>query len=108
MDRKKQSLVRRLSQAAFFALTNGYARGFAEGRIYKGSLKKLCVPGLNCYSCPGALGSCPIGSLQAVLDGGNSAQMVFLNSRVNNVNADGADDRPVTDIVYFASAWFKD
>ena len=25
------------------------------------------MPGLNCYSCPGALGSCPIGSLQAVL-----------------------------------------
>ncbi|MDD3242358.1 MAG: 4Fe-4S binding protein, partial [Eubacteriales bacterium] len=24
-------------------------------------------PGLNCYSCPGAVGSCPIGSLQAVL-----------------------------------------
>lgn len=29
--------------------------------------KTLCVPGLNCYSCPGALGSCPIGSLQAVM-----------------------------------------
>lgn len=28
------------------------------------------MPGLNCYSCPGALGSCPIGSLQAVLDSG--------------------------------------
>lgn len=27
----------------------------------------MCVPGLNCYSCPGALGSCPIGSLQAVI-----------------------------------------
>jgi polyferredoxin len=25
------------------------------------------VPGLNCYSCPGALGACPIGSLQAEL-----------------------------------------
>ena len=70
MDRKKQSLTRRLFQAAFFALTNGYVRGFTEGKIYKGSLKRLCVPGLNCYSCPGALGSCPIGSLQAVLDGG--------------------------------------
>lgn len=30
-------------------------------------MKTLCVPGLNCYSCPGALGSCPIGALQAVL-----------------------------------------
>ena len=25
------------------------------------------MPGLNCYSCPGALGSCPIGALQATL-----------------------------------------
>lgn len=25
------------------------------------------MPGLNCYSCPGARGSCPIGSLQAVI-----------------------------------------
>ena len=32
-------------------------------------MKKFCVPGLNCYSCPGALGSCPIGSLQAVIAG---------------------------------------
>lgn len=45
--------------------TNSYFKGFLEGNIYKGKLKKLCVPGLNCYSCPGALGSCPIGSLQA-------------------------------------------
>lgn len=51
----------------FTAVTNGYFYGFATGRIYRGSTKTLCVPGLNCYSCPGALGSCPIGSLQAVL-----------------------------------------
>ena len=27
----------------------------------------MCLPGLNCYSCPGALGSCPLGALQTVL-----------------------------------------
>ena len=54
-------------QLAFAALTNGYAAGFLGGTLYKGDTKFLCVPGLNCYSCPGALGSCPIGSLQAVL-----------------------------------------
>ena len=54
-------------QLGWTALTNGYAAGFAKGTIYKGELKRVCVPGLNCYSCPGALGSCPIGSLQAVL-----------------------------------------
>nr|WP_129598025.1 4Fe-4S binding protein [Anaerophilus nitritogenes] len=46
---------------------NGNIKGFFEGSIFKGNSKKLCVPGLNCYSCPGALGSCPIGSLQAVI-----------------------------------------
>ena len=54
-------------QAAFTALTNGYALGFAKGKIYQGGSKQFCVPGLNCYSCPGAIGSCPIGSLQAVI-----------------------------------------
>ena len=59
--------LRLLVQACFAALTNGYLRGFLEGKIYTGPLKQLCVPGLNCYSCPGALGACPIGALQAVL-----------------------------------------
>ena len=38
--------------------------GFVNGTVYTGSLKAACVPGLNCYSCPGALGSCPIGAMQ--------------------------------------------
>ncbi len=48
-------------------LFNGYAAGFLKGRIFTGDSKAFCVPVLNCYSCPGALGACPIGSLQAVL-----------------------------------------
>lgn len=47
--------------------TNSYFKGFVNGKIYKGSSKRICVPGLNCYSCPGALGACPIGALQAVI-----------------------------------------
>ena len=49
------------------ALTNGYVNGFIQGKIYTGPTKQFCVPGLNCYSCPGAVGACPIGSLQAVI-----------------------------------------
>ncbi len=56
-------------QLAWAVITNGYIVGFFTGRIYEGNLKNLCVPGMNCYSCPGALGSCPIGSLQAALAG---------------------------------------
>lgn len=59
--------IRIITQIAFTALTNGYINGFLQGTIYGGESKNLCVPGLNCYSCPGALGACPMGSLQAVL-----------------------------------------
>lgn len=58
---------RKLTQIATAIGTNGYFKGFLEGNIFKGNSKKICVPGLNCYSCPGALGACPIGSLQAVI-----------------------------------------
>lgn len=58
-------------QLLWAILTNSYLIGFVQGKIYKGKLKNLCVPGLNCYSCPGAVGSCPIGSLQAVIGSWN-------------------------------------
>jgi ferredoxin-type protein NapH len=65
--KKKISPNRRhLIQALGAAVFNGHFKGFISGSIYKGSLKSICVPVLNCYSCPGALGACPIGSLQAV------------------------------------------
>lgn len=54
-------------QAIATLLTNSHITGFFTGQIYKGKLKGICVPGLNCYSCPGAVGSCPIGSLEAVI-----------------------------------------
>lgn len=50
-------------------LLNGYLAGFQKGRIFTGRTKALCIPVLNCYSCPGALGACPIGSLQAAVGG---------------------------------------
>lgn len=53
-------------QALFAFTTNANIQGFLKGRIYKGPLKNMCVPGLNCYSCPGALGACPVGAMQAV------------------------------------------
>ena len=55
-------------QLLFTIVTNGYLYGFLSGKIYRGALKCACVPGLNCYSCPGAVASCPIGALQALLN----------------------------------------
>ena len=72
---KKTNKLRPWVQAAWFALTNGYTTGFLQGKIYRGQSKKLCVPGLSCYSCPGALGACPIGSLQSVLGSSSTKTM---------------------------------
>ncbi|MEE0511913.1 MAG: 4Fe-4S binding protein [Peptococcaceae bacterium] len=65
----KQGKKRFLIQMLFAALINGYALGFSKGQIFTGNSKLICVPVLNCYSCPGALGACPIGALQAVIGG---------------------------------------
>ena len=66
--KKRRFPLRLCIQAAFTALSNGYLRGFVRGKIYTGAAKYVCVPGMNCYSCPGALGACPIGGLQAALN----------------------------------------
>ena len=60
-----QRIVQLVAAAAF----NGYALGFQKGKIFTGGTKAVCVPVLNCYSCPGALGACPIGALQTALGG---------------------------------------
>ena len=58
---------RRLIQLYSALLYNANLKGFVNGQIYTGKTKSLCVPGFNCYSCPGAVGACPLGSLQASL-----------------------------------------
>ena len=73
MDKKKQSVSLLLSrfrgwiQAAATLLTNIHLPNFFKGGIYQGKGKSVCVPGLNCYSCPAASGACPIGAFQAVV-----------------------------------------
>ncbi len=73
MDKSKNKFSKQLSrfrgwiQAAATLLTNIHLPNFFKGGIYQGKGKAVCVPGLNCYSCPGAAGACPIGSFQAVV-----------------------------------------
>ena len=58
------NLKRKYIQVISALLYNANFKGFAEGKIYQGKIKNVCVPGLNCYSCPGAVGACPLGSFQ--------------------------------------------
>lgn len=60
------SIKRKIIQVIALILTNPYISNLKEGNLYKGPWKKFCSPGLNCYSCPAAGLSCPIGALQAV------------------------------------------
>lgn len=65
---------RRLIQLYAALLFNANLKGFKTGRIYQGPVKNICTPGLNCYSCPGASGACPMGALQnALSDSGKTA-----------------------------------
>ena len=59
-------MKRRLIQLAATLLTNPFAANFFSGKLYRGELKNFCAPGLNCWSCPAAALSCPIGAMQAV------------------------------------------
>lgn len=59
-DNFKRKYVQLISALIY----NANIKGFADGKLYHGQLKSVCVPGLNCYSCPGAVASCPLGSLQ--------------------------------------------
>lgn len=55
---------RKIIQLYFAVLFNANLKGFITGNIYQGSTKKMCAPGINCYSCPGAVAACPLGALQ--------------------------------------------
>jgi len=63
-----QRLRRKVQYLTAF-LANPYLIGFAHGTIYQGNAKLVCVPFLNCYSCPGAIFSCPVGAIQAIAGG---------------------------------------
>ena len=73
MDKKKTILSKKTAgirgwiQAAATLLTNIHIPNLFQGKIYQGNAKTVCVPGLNCYSCPAATGACPIGAFQAVV-----------------------------------------
>ncbi len=55
---------RRITQIFSTLIHNGYPGILGGILIYRGVLKGICAPGLNCASCPLALFACPLGILQ--------------------------------------------
>ena len=60
---------RRWIQILSTVALNPVVPNFFTGSIVQLRSKGVCVPVLNCYSCPSALGACPIGSLQHAFAG---------------------------------------
>ncbi|MCH5163559.1 MAG: redoxin domain-containing protein [Clostridiales bacterium] len=69
---------RRLIQLYTFLLYNANSKGYINGTIYQGESKYMCVPGMNCYSCPGAVGACPLGSLQNALNASGNTSAYYV------------------------------
>lgn len=69
---------RLLIQLGFFLLQNPFLHNFFTGRIYGGGLKRFCTPGLNCYSCPAAAFSCPIGAAQNFFTGARHTLSLYV------------------------------
>ena len=63
---------RKIMQLYFAVLFNANLKGFSTGNIYQGQTKQFCAPGINCYSCPGAIAACPLGSLQGAFSADRS------------------------------------
>ena len=67
MAKTIKNYKRKIIQLVTLILYNHNFLGFKNSQIYQGPLKNFCAPGLNCYSCPGAVLSCPLGSFQSFL-----------------------------------------
>lgn len=67
---------RKIMQLYFAVLFNANLKGFVTGKIYQGNTKRVCAPGINCYSCPGAIAACPLGSLQGAY--GNHSTLFYV------------------------------
>lgn len=78
---------RRLVQIASALALNPLLPNFLRGRIYTGGLKHVCVPALNCYSCPAAVGACPLGSAQVTLNGLRGSETGALGASVYVLSA---------------------
>lgn len=57
-------MKRRLFQIGTLVVSNSYIGSVFYSNIYQGWFKGVCVPIMNCYGCPLAIMSCPIGTLQ--------------------------------------------
>lgn len=67
MKKSSYRAKRKIVQILSLLLVNGHFKTLWSGNLYGGKLKNVCIPVLNCHSCPFALTACPLGMLQQFL-----------------------------------------
>ncbi|WP_246473222.1 4Fe-4S binding protein [Treponema parvum] len=67
---RQNKIRRKLIQFTAMLVYNADVTNWFSGGISRSVIKNVCVPGLNCYSCPGAISSCPLGSIQNIIANG--------------------------------------
>lgn len=80
-------LARRYTQLAAAVAANPWIVYFRNGGIYRGNGKGVCLPGMNCYACPLALYSCPIGAMQHSLAVRSAGAMLYVFGTIAAVGA---------------------
>jgi len=81
----KAQTKRLITQIVFFLLQNPFLKNFIDGVIYQGRMKMICTPGLNCYSCPAAVLSCPVGAMQLFFSGARHSIGLFVTGFVMSI-----------------------
>ena len=76
LDNHKIIKHRKLIQILSLLIYNADVKNWFTGNISRSALKNVCVPGLNCYSCPGAISSCPLGAIQNTLASGKAPILI--------------------------------
>ena len=68
LSAKVTKRIRRFTQVGIGVIfTNSYINAIWTKGLYEGPLRQICIPGLNCHSCPFSVLACPIGIMQSFL-----------------------------------------
>jgi ferredoxin-type protein NapH len=78
---------RRFTQAAATIIANPWLYYFKSRTLFNRGAKGICFPGMNCYACPLAMYSCPIGSLQHSLASRSAGAVLYVVGTLGAIGA---------------------
>lgn len=79
--------ARLYTQIASTLVANPWFYYFSSRTIFRGVPKGICFPGLNCYACPLAMYSCPIGSLQHAIAARSASALLYVTGTLGAIGA---------------------